>query len=78
MFQVIFFQSAANVNANVHYTLLDESVVHAIRKKLKLSYDSGDCGGQKCKRSYGGTCGGGKEGGRGGRHVGYFICNLTA
>jgi hypothetical protein len=39
-------------------TGLYECAICAMRKKLKLSFDGSDCGRKKCKRGYGGACGG--------------------
>jgi hypothetical protein len=39
-------------------TLDYECAVRAMRKKLKLSSDGSNFGSKKCKRSYGGVCGG--------------------
>jgi hypothetical protein len=40
------------------FVTLEEFAVRAIRKKLKLSSDSGDTGSKKCKRGCGGAYGG--------------------
>jgi hypothetical protein len=43
---------------SVRLAWLYERAVRAMRKKFKLSSDSGDYGSKKCKRGYGGAYGG--------------------
>jgi hypothetical protein len=47
-----------NIMTNVRHVLLYECAVPAMRKKMKLSSDGGDCGSKKCKLGYGGAYGG--------------------
>jgi hypothetical protein len=50
--------SPPTIIANVRHAWLYECAVRAMRKKLKLSYDGGKCGSNKCRRDNGGAYGG--------------------
>jgi hypothetical protein len=52
------YLSTPNITANARHALLDEYIVRAMRKKLKLRSDGGDSGSKKCKRGRGGAYGG--------------------
>jgi hypothetical protein len=52
------YVSTYNTIANARHAWLEECAVRALRRKLKLSSDSGDSGRKKCKRGYGGAYGG--------------------
>jgi hypothetical protein len=57
-FNVIYLLSTHNIIANIRDARLYECAVRAMRKKLKLSSDSGSSDSNKCKRGNGGACGG--------------------
>jgi hypothetical protein len=50
--------SAPKIIASVRLIWLDECAVRMMRKKLKLSSESGGSGSEKCIRRYGGAYGG--------------------